>query len=79
MKQLSHMQAVMGENIEKVLQREEKVEIVVKKTKNIDYIADEIKKNTNDMKKQAFLAKHRCKILIGACVVAAAGGLFFII
>jgi hypothetical protein len=35
----------MSENIDKVLQREEKVEILVKKTAKLDSIADEIKKS----------------------------------
>ena len=36
---------MMNENIEKVLQREEKVEMLVKKTQRLDTIAEEIKKN----------------------------------
>lgn len=35
----------MSENIEKVLQNEEKVELIVKKTAKLHSIADEIKKN----------------------------------
>lgn len=38
---------MMNENIEKVLQREEKVEMLVKKTQKLDTIAEEIKKNVN--------------------------------
>jgi hypothetical protein len=45
MKQLSSLQEIMSENIDKVLQREEKVEILVKKTAKLDSIADEIKKS----------------------------------
>jgi hypothetical protein len=40
MKQLSSLQEIMSENIDKVLQREEKVEILVKKTAKLDSIAD---------------------------------------
>ena len=36
---------MMNENIEKVLQREEKVEMLVKKSQRLDTIAEEIKKN----------------------------------
>ena len=35
----------MSENIEKVLQREEKVELLVKKTAKMNSIADEIRTN----------------------------------
>jgi len=35
----------MSDNIEKVLQREEKVELLVKKTAKLDTIAEEIRKN----------------------------------
>jgi hypothetical protein len=31
------------------------------------------------VKKQAWWAKHKCKLLIGACILAAAGGAFIII
>ena len=37
----------MSENIEKVLQNEEKVEIVVKKTVKLNSIADEIKRSVS--------------------------------
>lgn len=43
-KQLENLQGMMNENIEKVLQREEKVEMLVKKTQKLDTIADEIRK-----------------------------------
>jgi hypothetical protein len=36
---------MMSDNIEKVLQREEKVELLVKKTAKLDTIAEEIRKN----------------------------------
>lgn len=39
----------MNENIEKVLQREEKVEMLVKKTQKLDTIAEEIKKNVSSL------------------------------
>lgn len=39
----------MSENIDKVLQREEKVEILVKKTAKLDSIADEIKKSVTSI------------------------------
>lgn len=40
---------MMNENIEKVLQREEKVEMLVKKTQKLDTIAEEIKKNVSGL------------------------------
>ena len=45
MRELNSLQEVMSENIEKVLQNEEKVELIVKKTAKLHSIADEIKKN----------------------------------
>lgn len=47
MKELNSLQEKMTENIEKVLQSEEKVELIVKKTAKLDSIADEIKKNVD--------------------------------
>jgi hypothetical protein len=43
MKELSTLKEVMEVNIEKVLQNEEKVELIVKKTEKLHTIADEIK------------------------------------
>ena len=40
MRELNNLQEVMSENIEKVLQNEEKVELIVKKTAKLDSIAD---------------------------------------
>jgi len=31
------------------------------------------------MRKEAFFAKHKCKLLIGSIIIAALGGAFFII
>jgi uncharacterized protein Yka (UPF0111/DUF47 family) len=45
MRELNSIQEIMSENIEKVLQNEEKVELIVKKTAKLHSIADEIKKN----------------------------------
>jgi hypothetical protein len=39
-RQLDNLQGMMNENIEKVLQREEKVEMLVKKTQKLDTIAE---------------------------------------
>jgi hypothetical protein len=47
MKHLENLQGMMSDNIEKVLQREEKVELLVKKTAKLDTIAEEIRKNVN--------------------------------
>lgn len=45
MNELAQIRKGMDENIEKVLQNEEKVELIVKKTVKFDSIADQIKKN----------------------------------
>jgi uncharacterized protein Yka (UPF0111/DUF47 family) len=47
MKELSTLKEVMEVNIEKVLQNEEKVELIVKKTEKLHSIADEIKKSVH--------------------------------
>jgi hypothetical protein len=69
----------MGENIERVLQREEKVEMTVKKAAKLESIAQQIKDRSNRVNKQAFWAKHKCKFLILGLLVSAGAGVFIII
>lgn len=47
MRELNNLQEAMSENIEKVLQNEEKVELVVKKTSKVVSIADDIKNSVD--------------------------------
>jgi hypothetical protein len=69
----------MTENIERVLQREEKVEMTVKKATKLESIAQQIKDRSNRVNKQAFWARHKCKLLIIGMLLAVGGGLFFIL
>jgi hypothetical protein len=76
----------MSDNIEKVLQNEEKVDLIVKKAERLHNMTDEIKKNVpcfstqaSKMKKQAFWRRNKCRLAIGAIIVAACASLFFII
>lgn len=48
MKEMSQLQDVMTENIEKVLEIEGKVELIVNRSIKYDSIADEIKKSVID-------------------------------
>lgn len=69
----------MNENIEKVLQREEKVEMTVKKAAKLESIAQQIQDRSKRINKQAFWSKHKCKFLILGALLAAGGGLILII
>lgn len=51
-KKLTDLSDVMKENIEKILQREEKVELFVKRTQKTDKYAQEIKNNASKIKNQ---------------------------
>ena len=73
------MQEMMNDNIEKVLQREEKVEMTVKKAVKFESISQQLQNKSRRMNQEAFWAKHKCKCLILSVVAAAAGGLIFII
>ena len=70
---------MMNDNIEKVLQREEKVEMTVKKAAKVESIAQQIQNRSKRMNQEAFWAKHKCKCLILAAMLAAGGGMIFII
>jgi hypothetical protein len=78
-KELEKLQVMMNENIEKVLQREEKVEMTVKKATKLESIAQQIQSRSKRMNQDAFWAKHKCKFLILALLLAAGAGVFFII
>ena len=69
----------MNENIEKVLQREEKVEMTVKKAAKLESIAQQIQDRSKRINKQAFWSKHKCKFLILWALISAGGGLILII
>ena len=69
----------MNENIEKVLQREEKVEMTVKKATKLESIAQQIQNRSKRMNSEAFWAKNRCKFLIAGLILAVGAGLFIFI
>ena len=69
----------MTENIEKVLQREEKVEMTVKKATKLQSIAQKIKDRSNRVNKQAFWERHKCKLLTIGALLGVGAGVFFII
>ena len=70
---------MMNENIEKVLQREEKVEMTVKKATKLESIAQQIQNRSKRMNQEAFWAKHKCKLLIIALIIASGLGVFIIL
>lgn len=78
-KKLTDLSDVMKENIEKILQREEKVELFVKRTQKTDKYAMEIKNNASKIKNQEFWRSNKCKIMIAAILVAAGLAFFFVI
>lgn len=76
----------MTENIEKILQREEKVELFVKRANKTDKFAQDIKNNVSvystqasKIKQQAFWRSNRCKIMIGGVLLAGGIAAFFLI
>lgn len=69
----------MNENIEKVLQREEKVEMTVKKAVKFESISQQMASKSKRMNQEAFWAKHKCTLLIISLLVVAGGAFFFII
>lgn len=67
----------MDQNIEKVLQREEKVEMTVKKAAKLDSIAQQVKQRAGRVD-HTFCSRHKCKLLALGGVLAAAAILIVI-
>eukprot|EP01015_Nassula_variabilis_P003901 TRINITY_DN1266_c0_g1_i11.p1 TRINITY_DN1266_c0_g1~~TRINITY_DN1266_c0_g1_i11.p1 ORF type:complete len:220 (+),score=18.59 TRINITY_DN1266_c0_g1_i11:62-721(+) len=61
---LNDAKNIMVENIDKLLEREERLDILVKKTANMNTMATNIKKKSTEVKRQAQWRSIRLKIII---------------
>ena len=67
--QLNDVKGVMVENIEKVLERGEKIELLVDKTERLQNQAMKFERQSKRLKDEMRWRNIRCKLIIGACVI----------
>ncbi|XP_024983715.1 putative vesicle-associated membrane protein 726 [Cynara cardunculus var. scolymus] len=67
--QVSEVKGVMMENIEKVLDRGEKIELLVDKTDNLRNQANDFKKQGTKMKRKMWVQNMKIKLIVGGLVL----------
>ncbi|XP_076892460.1 putative vesicle-associated membrane protein 726 [Bidens hawaiensis] len=70
--QVSEVKGVMMENIEKVLERGEKIELLVDKTDNLRNQAQDFKKQGTKMKRKMWIENMKVKLIVFSIVVVLA-------
>eukprot|EP01016_Furgasonia_blochmanni_P040942 TRINITY_DN5262_c0_g2_i8.p1 TRINITY_DN5262_c0_g2~~TRINITY_DN5262_c0_g2_i8.p1 ORF type:complete len:412 (+),score=76.54 TRINITY_DN5262_c0_g2_i8:64-1299(+) len=68
-KELSETKNIMVENIDKLLEREEKIELLVKKTATMNTMATTIKKQAVAVRRDAYYRSVRLKIIISLIIL----------
>ncbi|KAI3826645.1 hypothetical protein L1987_00695 [Smallanthus sonchifolius] len=67
--QVSEVKGVMMENIEKVLDRGEKIELLVDKTDNLRNQANDFKKQGTKMKRKMWIQNMKIKLIVASIVI----------
>jgi len=67
--QVSEVKGIMMENIEKVLDRGEKIELLVDKTENLRFQADNFQKQGKQLRRKMWLANMKVKLVVVSIVI----------
>ncbi|XP_047981317.1 vesicle-associated membrane protein 727-like [Salvia hispanica] len=67
--QITEVKGIMMDNIEKVLDRGEKIEILVDKTDNLQFQADSFQRQGRQLRRQMWLQNIRMKAMIAGAVI----------
>ncbi|KAL8166722.1 hypothetical protein V2J09_008221 [Rumex salicifolius] len=67
--QLSEVKGIMMDNIEKVLDRGEKIELLVDKTENLQFQADTFQRHGRQLRRQMWFQNVQMKLLIGGSII----------
>ncbi|MCO5567569.1 hypothetical protein L7F22_021263 [Adiantum nelumboides] len=67
--QVSEVKGIMMENIEKVLDRGEKIELLVDKTENLRFQADNFQKQGKQLRRKMWLQNMKVKLVVLAIVI----------
>ncbi|WOL18544.1 vesicle-associated membrane protein [Canna indica] len=67
--QVTEVKEIMMDNIEKVLDRGEKIELLVDKTENLQFQADSFHRQGRQLRRKMWLQNLRFKLMVGGAVV----------
>jgi vesicle-associated membrane protein 72 len=67
---ISEVKGIMMDNIEKVLDRGEKIELLVDKTENLQFQADSFQRQGRSLRRKMWLHNLRLKLMLGAAIFA---------
>ncbi|KAJ6837388.1 vesicle-associated membrane protein 727-like [Iris pallida] len=68
--QITEVKGVMMDNIEKVLDRGEKIELLVDKTENLQFQADSFQRQGRQLRRKMWLDNLRFKLMVGGSLLA---------
>ncbi|XP_043693126.1 vesicle-associated membrane protein 727 isoform X2 [Telopea speciosissima] len=68
--QITEVKGVMMDNIEKVLDRGEKIELLVDKTENLQFQADSFQRQGRQLRRKMWLQNLRFKLMVGGAIIA---------
>ncbi|KAE8666340.1 VAMP727 protein [Hibiscus syriacus] len=67
--QITEVKGIMMDNIEKVLDRGEKIELLVDKTENLQFQADSFQRQGRQLRRRMWLQNLQMKLMVGGAVV----------
>nr|GMD57319.1 vesicle-associated membrane protein 727 [Ipomoea batatas] len=68
--QITEVKGIMMDNIEKVLDRGERIELLVDKTENLQFQADSFQRHGRQLRRKMWLQSLQMKLMVGGAVVA---------
>ncbi|CAM8961958.1 unnamed protein product [Rhodiola kirilowii] len=68
--QITEVKGIMMDNIDKVLDRGEKIELLVDKSENLQFQADSFQRQGRQLRRKMWLQSLKTKIIIGGVIVA---------
>ncbi|XP_031504769.1 vesicle-associated membrane protein 727 [Nymphaea colorata] len=68
--QITEVKGIMMDNIEKVLDRGEKIELLVDKTESLQFQADNFQRQGRQLRRRMWLQNLRLKLIVGGSVLA---------
>lgn len=68
--QITEVKGIMMDNIEKVLDRGERIELLVDKTENLQFQADSFQRQGRQLRRRMWLQNLQMKLMVGGAVIA---------
>ncbi|KAK9156773.1 hypothetical protein Scep_003347 [Stephania cephalantha] len=68
--QITEVKGIMMDNIEKVLDRGERIELLVDKTENLQFQADSFQRHGRQLRRKMWLQNLKLKLMVGGAILA---------